>query len=253
MEIKVIVAAHKEYPMPQDPMYLPLQVGAAGKESIGWQRDDAGEQISEKNPTYCELTGLYWAWKNLDCTHLGMVHYRRHFKGSAAPFGVLSQAEAQKLLERTDCIVPARQRYYIETIYSHYQHTHYEQDLRKTRQILERDFPDYVQAFDRHMKERSGHMFNMFIMKKELADDWCRFCFAVLSALEQEIDLSGYDEYQARVFGRISEILLDVWLIRNEISYAEVPLVYTEKINWVKKGTAFLKAKFFHKRYKGSF
>ncbi|MCF0260756.1 MAG: DUF4422 domain-containing protein [Erysipelotrichaceae bacterium] len=253
MEIKVIVAAHKEYPMPQDPMYLPLQVGAAGKESIGWQRDDAGEQISEKNPTYCELTGLYWAWKNLDCTHLGIVHYRRHFKGSAVPFGVLSQKEAERLLQKADCIVPVRQRYFIETIYSHYQHTHYEQDLIKTRRILEKRFPEYLEAFDHHMQERSGHMFNMFVMKKELADEWCKFIFSVLSDLEQETDLSGYDEYQARVFGRISEILLDVWLQHRCISCIEADMVYTEKINWLKKGSAFLKAKFFHKRYKGSF
>ena len=59
MSIKVVVATHKEYEMPSDEMYIPVQVGAAEKESIGYQRDDEGENISLLNPYYCELTGLY--------------------------------------------------------------------------------------------------------------------------------------------------------------------------------------------------
>ena len=66
MNIKIIVAAHKPYFMPDDDMYLPLQVGSFEKEGIGFARDDTGDNISEKNPRFCELTGIYWAWKNLD-------------------------------------------------------------------------------------------------------------------------------------------------------------------------------------------
>ena len=80
MNLRVVVAAHKPYWMPADPVYLPVQVGAAGKESIpGYTRDDSGENISAKNPHYCELTGLYWAWKNLPGDAIGLAHYRRHF------------------------------------------------------------------------------------------------------------------------------------------------------------------------------
>ena len=78
-DVKVIVATHKKYYMPNDKLYLPVQVGASGKNSIGYQRDDEGENISEKNPYYCELTGLYWAWKNLDVEYIGLCHYRRYF------------------------------------------------------------------------------------------------------------------------------------------------------------------------------
>ena len=79
MNIKIIVASHKPYVMPEDKIYLPVQVGSYGKDSINFQRDDEGENISEKNPRFCELTGLYWAWKNLSCDYLGLAHYRRHF------------------------------------------------------------------------------------------------------------------------------------------------------------------------------
>ena len=56
--VKVIVAAHKKYPMPSDKMYLPVQVGAAGNASIGYQRDDEGENISELNPILFVLLSL---------------------------------------------------------------------------------------------------------------------------------------------------------------------------------------------------
>lgn len=84
--VKIIVATHKKYEMPQDAMYLPLHVGAEGKTDqngnpldLGYQKDNTGENISNKNAAYCELTGLYWAWKNLDTDYTGLAHYRRHF------------------------------------------------------------------------------------------------------------------------------------------------------------------------------
>ena len=79
MNVKVIVAAHKPYQMPQDEIYLPVHAGCEGKESIGFQGDNTGDNISLKNPFYCELTCLYWAWKNLGCDFIGLVHYRRYF------------------------------------------------------------------------------------------------------------------------------------------------------------------------------
>lgn len=256
MNLKVIVAAHKKYPVSQDSIYLPVQVGSFQRESIGFVRDDQGDNISQKNPNYCELTGLYWAWKNLDAEYLGLVHYRRYFAGSHGGQGmsrVMNRQEAEKILERTPCILPRKQRYFIETIYSHYDHTHYAEDIEKTRNIIEKDYPEYLPAFDRHMKRRSSHMFNMFVMRRDLADSYCSFLFDVLSKLEKTVALEHYDAFQARVLGRIGEILLDVWIDTNQVPYTEVPMIYLEKINWTRKITAFLQAKFFHKKYEGSF
>ena len=82
MKIKILVAAHKKFPMPEVEGYLPVLVGAKKnyKPDIPYQRDDEGENISEKNPNYNELTAIYWAWKNLkDVDAVGLVHYRRLF------------------------------------------------------------------------------------------------------------------------------------------------------------------------------
>ena len=84
--VTIVVATHKKYEMPKDKMYLPLHVGAEGKMDpngnvldLGYVKDNTGDNISEKNSSYCELTGLYWAWKNLTADYIGLVHYRRYF------------------------------------------------------------------------------------------------------------------------------------------------------------------------------
>ena len=80
MDIKILVAAHKKYHIPQNPMYIPIHVGhVLAKQEFRWQGDDTGNNISSKKTNYCELTALYWAWKNLDADAIGLVHYRRYF------------------------------------------------------------------------------------------------------------------------------------------------------------------------------
>lgn len=257
MNIKVIVASHKPYRMPSDSCYLPLHVGKAGKPPIGFQGDDTGDNISEKNANYCELTGLYWAWKNLDADYLGLVHYRRHFtqkpwlvqKLRGKERCILNSREIYKLLKTTDIILPKKQNYRIESVYSHYCHTHYPQPLQETRKILEELYPSMVVSFDQVMKARSAHMFNMYIMKRSLSDEYCEFLFKVLKELESRVDISSYNAFQARVYGRISEMLLDVWILDQGYSYQEVSLMYMESVNWLKKGGRFLYSKFAHKYY----
>ena len=79
MNIKILVAAHKPYWMPKDDCYLPLHVGKAGKQDFGLIGDNTGDNISAKNANFCELTGIYWAWKNLKTDYIGLCHYRRYF------------------------------------------------------------------------------------------------------------------------------------------------------------------------------
>ena len=260
-DVKIIIATHKKYWMPVDDMYLPLHVGREGKEELGYVGDNTGENISAKNPYYCELTGLYWAWKNLDFEYLGLAHYRRHFTTSnnlrvklhGKEDSVLEKEQLNTLLEKYDVLVPKARHYYIESLYSHYSHTHYEEHLIETKQILQQLFPDYVESFNKVMKRSWGHMFNMFIMKKELADQYCEWLFSVLEELEQRVDYKQYDAFQARLFGRVSELLFNVWIEKNQISLKEVNTIHMEKINWFVKGKAFLEAKFRDRKFEGSF
>ena len=237
MRLKIVVAAHKPYRMPADPCYLPLQVGAAGKPSIGFRRDDEGEGISARNANWCELTGLYWAWKNLSADAVGLVHYRRHFRGA---HGIATGAEIEAALARADVVLPRRRRYFIETTRSQYVHAHHAEDLDVTRAILAERHPGCVAAFDAAMAATSGHRFNMFVMTRPRFDAYCDWLFGVLFELERRLDISSYSPYDARVFGFVAERLLDVWIAANGVRYAELPVVHLESQHWPRKILAFL-------------
>ncbi len=263
--VKIIIAAHKKYRMPEGDMYLPLQVGAFAGDRTGYCGDNTGDQISEKNPQFCELTGLYWAWKNLPADYLGLAHYRRHFTlhkngGRKGWEAILTREELEPFLGTVRVFTPQKRRYYIESLYSHYQHTHYQEHLDETRRIIERKHPEYVESFDRVMKHRYGYMFNMMIMERSLLDDYCTWLFDILFALEETAQETGLSYYQGRLYGRVAEIIFNVWLDHQlesgEIKPEEVKelgLVHMERVNWIKKGFAFLRAKFFKKKYEHSF
>lgn len=273
LDIKIIIATHKKYRMPQDNIYVPLHVGAEGKKSLSYQEDNTGDNISRKNMCYCELTGMYWMWKNLKADYLGLAHYRRHFsymkkngvdKDDGKWRSILNSDEAQDLCRQYDIIVPLKRHYVIETLGSHYAHTHYKEHLVKTRKIIEEKHPRMLESFDRVLKRTSGYMFNMFIMRSDMVDEYCNFLFDVLFALEKEVDTNGYSDFQARYPGRIGEILFNVWLEYNMTGLSvqdskqclrvkEIGLIHMEPINWLDKGTAFLNAKFLGKRYEHGF
>ncbi len=103
------------------------------------------------------------------------------------------------------------------------------------------------------MKSRSEHLFNMFIMKKMLFDQYCEWMFPILEELEASYDLKSMEPFQARLIGRVSERLLDVWINKNQLKYKEVGYIYFGKNNMHKKIWGFLMAAIFHKRYKQSF
>lgn len=251
MDIKILVAAHKPYWMPDDDVYLPIQVGAAGKKSLGWQRDDEGDNISEKNPNYCELTALYWAWKNLDADYIGLCHYRRYFSQEShtgnrekRKSSILHKADYETLLEEFDIILPKKRNYYIETVRSQYEHAHNKEDLIQTEQLIKEMYPEYSQAFECVMARKTLYITNMFVMKKGNFHAYCVWLFPLLESLEKRIPLSGRSAYEARVFGFLAERLFNVWLEMQTFRKYEADVVFLEKQNWLKKGGNFLKRKF---------
>lgn len=254
-EIRIIVATHKPYWMPSDDMYLPLHVGRAGKADIGFAGDDTGDNISEKNPYYSELTGLYWAWKNLDADYIGLAHYRRHFslrQTKDPKQSVLTRAQLEPLLRETDLILPRKRRYYIETVYSHYSHTFDGAQLDLAREIIAEKCPEYLTSFDRVMKARSIHIYNMFIMRRELLDKYCAWLFDILFEMERRIDTTRLSPFEARLFGRVSERLLNVWVMQNRIPYRTIGCISMEPVHWRNKISGFLRAKFLKEKYTAS-
>ena len=174
---------------------------------------------------------------------------------------ILSGRELRPMLARYQVFVPRKRRYWVETLYSHYAHTHYAEHLDITREIIAERCPEYLPAFDRVMKQRWGYMFNMMILRRDLLDDYCSWLFDILFRLRERLPEGELSGYQGRLYGRVSELLFNVWLTyRKEhpqngkkLRVRELPYIYMEKTDWIRKGTAFMKARIFGKRYEGSF
>lgn len=268
--VKIIVAAHKKAQMPTDPMYFPLHVGAEGKRDangypldLGYTKDNTGDNISIKNPCFGSQTGLYWAWKHLTADYIGLVHYRRFFIDSKVDKenrlgSILTYEQLKPLLGKYSVFVPAKRRYYIETVYSHYKHTLDGSQLDTVRKIIEETTPDYLTAFDVCMKRTWAYIFNMMILRYDLFCDYCEWLFPILFALEKRIDTTSMTDFEKRFCGRISERLFNVWLQQKLQTGALKPgdikeLPYTEDVDWGKKIRSFLAAKIFHRKYGKSF
>lgn len=248
MKTKVLVAVHKNYKMPTDPLYLPVFVGKKIHPSINhtFQGDNTGDNISAKNPNYNELTALYWGWKNLDVDAMGLVHYRRYLslRGGKSFNNILSSSEADQLLQQYDVILPKRRNYYIETNESHYLHAHEHEPFEILKRVISNEYPEYLDSWNKVMKRTWAHMFNMFIMKEQPLDEYCTWLFEVLGKVEKQTDISSYSTYEKRVYGFLSELMLDVWLDKHQqYSTHEVKYVFMEHTNWLVKGGNFLKRK----------
>jgi hypothetical protein len=200
-------------------------VGKSGKESLGFISDDTGENISKKNASYCELTGIYWMWKNVSCDIIGLCHYRRYFTRDGQ---ILSQADIEEVLAIYDLILGTSSRTPAATVSAHYGGIHYAGDWQICRQALSDMYPDALDAFDLMANANLMNLGNMMICRKELFDRYCSWLFPLLAQIEQKTDISNYDPFQARLYGYLAERLLRVWVLTQTLSVREETITQIE-------------------------
>jgi hypothetical protein len=223
-DIRIYVMAHKAFEPPKDSIYIPLQVGAALHEPLGYLADNTGDNISAKNPNYNELTGLYWMWKNgPECDITGLCHYRRFFLNDEEE--LLGAADYERLLGEYDAVVTPGLIYpQGKTVYNAYGEKHYTKDLDLTRNAVAKHYPDCLKVYDDVMNGRGMYYANMLVTSKKLMDEYSKWLFTVLFEVEKHINMTGYDDYDRRVYGFIAERLLLVWLRYRSLRVYEAPV-----------------------------
>lgn len=224
------IITHKEYDLKiqTDSSYKTLLVGAYKDHICGDLFDDIGDNISEKNKNYCELTGLYWLWKNCDDFYIGLVHYRRFFSHSFYGNIALRNEEIIRLLDKYDIVVPFH-RIYKKSIAEEYCKTSgFNKDLERVRYIIAELHSSYLEDFDAVMSGNTVFLFNMFITTKTHFNQYCEWLFSILFQLEEQLDISQYSDYQKRVFGFLAERLLNVWIRHKKLKICEVGVISTE-------------------------
>lgn len=224
--IKILVACHKADPnIRQDDIYMPIQVGKALHPDLdlGFQCDNTGDNISDKNGSYCELTALYWAWKNLkDVDYIGLCHYRRYFDFSKQILNVTmipqykySNNEKYKLtqlLKYNDILTP-RHNIYPYSVAVDYCVGHHSDDLRIVRDVINEKMPQYCHAFKKAiMLSNSSSPYNMFVTRWDIFDEYCSFLFPLLAEVENRTNTRDYNPYQKRLLGFLAERIWNIFL-----------------------------------------
>lgn len=217
-DVKIYIAVHKKCSLPNIEGYIPLQVGKEGKTDLGFIGDNTGDNISSKNPNYCELTGMYWMYKNVKCNIIGLVHYRRYFfKGmfQHKMSDIISCDEIKNILQEYDVIVPKKFLVREKSNYENYKKLEHIEDLETCRDVISELTPEYLDSFDLACKKRYFYPYNMCILKKQQFDSYAEWLFKILFEVEKRVDITNYSDYDKRIFGFLSERLFNVWLLKN--------------------------------------
>ena len=247
--IIIYIASHKKFSSFNNDVYVPLHVGSKGKANLGYVLDSKGDNISLKNPYFCELTGLYWIWKNDDSDIVGLVHYRRYFYNSVFSKieDILDEKQIENILDKFYFILAQRGYTWGSSVRKQYESKHIKDDLDKCEQILKEKYPDYGKYFDKIINGDHYCPFNMIICRKKLFDEYCEWLFDILFALEKKIDLSDRDTYNSRTFGFLSERLLNVWVLKNNLNVIEKPVFNNEENIFVQRIQSIVKKMMFWK------
>lgn len=240
---KILVCCHKQCNIPESGILLPIHCGkAVSGMDFGMQGDDTGGNISRKNPNYCELTALYWAWKNLqDTEYIGLYHYRRFFSFKFVDYmhglsgkkvtvkvkdwssNKVTDTEIRRILKHNDIIL-AQPEQFSMSIAEQYISCHSSADLEVARKVISELFPEYLRSFD-HIMNNTCRLSecNMFITRWNIFDNYCNWLFNIMSHAEQNMVISD-DPYQRRVFGFLAERLLNVYCYHNRLKTAYRPI-----------------------------
>lgn len=240
--IKLYVVCHKESYVPENPYLYPIQVGTSlsGKRIEGMLHDDQGDNISDKNKSYCELTAQYWAWKNDDADYYGFFHYRRYLAfnpklnrddgwGNIAYDRITDKAIEEMALKpeimrgiisKYDVIsVKGRQYPRIQEggkvmdVYHEYGTVDFQHrsDLDVALNILVEKYPEFEPIVKGYMRSSVAHECNMFIMKRNIYHAYCEWLFDILFEAEKQIDTTWYSVEEYRVMGYLAERLCGIY------------------------------------------
>lgn len=240
MKNSIYVVTHKEFNYKLLASYIPIQVGKINTGlSLPYITDDTGDNISSKNSNYCELTAVYWIWKNVkNVDNVGICHYRRYFVTGLSS-RLIDDNYIDKTLENYDVILPTK--YKTESsVYNHFINSTSgrEVDLINLRKIISEIYPDYLESYDKIMKSRSTSYCNMLVTSKENYDTYCKWLFDILFSLEKITNMDGYTKQEQRLYGFLSEFLLNVWIDKNglKVKYCNMYYIGNSKVkNCLKK------------------
>lgn len=211
-KMTLLVCAHKkDINTRNSGIYMAVQAGKALHPdlNLGYANDNEGDNISIKNPSYCELTVLYWGWKNIkDIDYCGLNHYRRYFKISDIDTvdRILNSGKYDMIVVNNLDNLSKHQRVNDLMV------TTSQEDFYLFADTFLSLYPQFTDDFINYFyNSRKSYPFNMFIAKKSIYDDYCSFMFPVLFEFEKRCKEHGYTR-QKRTIGYLGEYFLGLYV-----------------------------------------
>lgn len=198
--------------------------------------DSSGDNIAHKNSYYCELTAIYWIWKNYSCppdSYIGLVHYRRALVNNSwldiLRKKCLTDLNVSKLLTNSDIILPNKVSF-SNSLYAQYGDAHDSSDLDIVLDYIQFKNPQAGHLVNKFMNLNSGYIYNIFITRKDIFDQYCEWLFDILFSVEHLIRPMEKHGYQRRVMGFLAERLINLWLMMHpNIKITEKRILRTDK------------------------
>ncbi|MFR0569062.1 DUF4422 domain-containing protein [Bifidobacterium apri] len=241
MSIEILVATSKRINFELPSIYKPVQINCKNAREIipEYYHDNTGENISIKNPYYCELTALYWGWKNSKADIIGLCHYRRYFSKFENPWfdsffrttdrhlvdDSITAQQIDQYLKKYDVIVGMPHLPFPDTAYEDLKKSCYEKDIKALIYVMKEYYTNDYETLIHVLNKQNLFYFNMLICKKETMDDYCRWLFGILEKVEKICDLTGYNRQRKRLYGYLAEVLLNVYVTERHLRTKNVELL----------------------------
>lgn len=230
-KVKIFVASHRPAEIRSNDVYTPIHVGRAiskfKDEMADMIGDDTGDNISDKNPYYSEMTALYWAWKNYhDSEYIGFCHYRRYFGEEITQDNIDNY-----FTDGTDVIL-------VGPIFRHYNRWNWlktfvgSEDLAIMQMVVKRLYPDYYDTMSRYANDYIDYPMNLLLCRKELFDKYAEWIFSILFECEKYVKLSSYSRAR-RLYGYLAEFLMPVYFLHNGYRLKPIPCLRLESNSYI--------------------
>lgn len=207
----------REYILKPYEKYIQVGTVLTDKRIEGAVYDCMGENISAKNKQYCELTGLYWLWKNAKEDYIGLEHYRRHFLLPENWVSIMKNNEIDVILP-----VPL---YVAPNLADNFRERHAAKEWDCMMEYLKESQAEHYHAAKEFFKQNLFSPCNMLIAKRQVLHELCEWLFPILEAV---VKICGEEEnsYDNRYPGFLSEWLMTYYFESQRQRYQ---VVYADK------------------------
>lgn len=246
MNCKVFICYNKIYPILKSDILEPIQTGKEQSIfSLDIVADNTNDNISVKNPYFCELTATYWIWKNVKADIVGLFHYRRFLNfinaetkvhnltnNFASQYGI-TKSNINSILKDYDLIVPVKTKRTKISVYDYYKREHFASDMDLVLDIIKQKYPSDYKIAENELKNNS-QMFigNLLIANKHVFDVYAEWLFSILFEVEKQIqpEVLQRDVYQQRVYGFLAERLMGVFIAtHSNLKVKQLPMIFVEE------------------------